>query len=120
MDSFGPRAPAKPGGEAGKPCEVAGGLGDWPKPKRPADIANALGVAVTTVWNWIHNGVCLGGRVVKLRARRVGWGWFIDREAWEQFERDCNPDYKPLPESPAKAVKRLAAGKKAAAELLGS
>jgi|GEM_PF-5016833 len=83
-------------------------------------LAKRLSVSKPTVWNWIKNGVTIDGRKVRLNAKRFGWKWFISPEAWAQFERDCNPEYQPIPETPAQTARRLRNDAREAAELLGT
>ncbi len=82
-------------------------------------LADRLGKSAATVWRWINTGVAVGERRVKLAARRVGGHWSITREAWELFDRECNPDERKIPESPTEAARRLATGDAAARKLLG-
>jgi len=72
-----------------------------------------------TVFRWITNGIAVAGRVVKLRAKRVGGRWLISPEAWELFERECNPEYAPLPESPAAEQRRFEREKRELLKSLG-
>jgi hypothetical protein len=61
-----------------------------------------------TVWKWVSVGVTVGGRRVKLAARKLGGMWVVSAEAWEQFQRDTNPQAPTLPESPAAEERRAA------------
>lgn len=72
-----------------------------------------------TVFRWIKQGVTVGGRVVKLRAKRVGGRWLITPEAWELFERELNPEYAPPPESPAAEQRRFEREKRELMAALG-
>jgi hypothetical protein len=90
-----------------------------PAPETIKQLAARLGVVPRTVWRWIRGGVVAGGRTVKLNARRVGARWAISREAWEAFERACNPGAAPVPESPAQMARRMAADQAELGRLLG-
>lgn len=86
---------------------------------RPGDLARLIGVHPATVWNWINKGVTIGGRLVTLPAKRIGWKYTVTPDGWERFKSACNPDPPTLPETPAQEAERMAAAQKAAAELLG-
>lgn len=82
-------------------------------------LAARLGRTRATVWRWIVKGIDLDGRRVKLAATRVGACWTVSPEQWAKFEADCNPDAKPLPESPAAYKRRAEAARRAALSALG-
>jgi hypothetical protein len=77
-------------------------------------VADRVGRNRQTVWRWVKEGVSVGGRVVKLGARRVGGRWIVTREAWAAFDSALNPQAPTLPES-ASAERRRA--KRESAEL---
>ena len=52
---------------------------------RPEDVAKTYAVSVHTVCNWIQCGLSSRGRLVRLRALRVGRPWRIPRKAWDEF-----------------------------------
>lgn len=89
------------------------------EPESINDLAARLGRARLTVSRWIHTGLSIGGRIVKLQARRVGGRWEITREAWAQFQSDTNPQAVPTPESPADETRRAKAAQRALSEVLG-
>jgi hypothetical protein len=101
-----------PAGEAGIGTEAAAA-------ETIPQVAQRLNVLPVTVWRWVRHGLLIEGKRVKLLARRVGGRWMVSREAWEAFDRDCNPGAGPLPESPTKLRRRLAAEKAAALKLIG-
>jgi hypothetical protein len=82
-------------------------------------LAERVGRDHATIRRWIATGVVVDGERVKLLARRVGGRWSITREAWEAFDRACNPDTQAVPESPTELKRRLAADRAEAAKLLG-
>lgn len=90
-----------------------------PESETVAQLAVRLGCVTRTVFRWIHSGVSIEGRRVKLAARRVGGRWWVSREAWESFDRACNPAAGPVPESPAKIARRLAADRASALARIG-
>lgn len=89
-------------------------------PETLAAIAARCGVTSVTVWRWVTTGVAVGGHVVKLAARRVGGRWVVSREAWEQFDRELNPQQPTLPESPAAERRRAERESEELARRLGS
>lgn len=54
------------------------------------EIAHRYQVGRSTIHGWIHKGVRIRGRLVVLRAFRVGNQWRVTREALEAFIRECN------------------------------
>lgn len=88
-------------------------------PESLSQLAARVGRTRMTVWLWVNRGVTVGGRVVRLGGARIGKRWTVTREAWEQFERDCNPQARPLPESPTAAARRAERARKLALELTG-
>lgn len=83
------------------------------------EFCRRVGKSRLTVWRWIKDGLSIGGRVVKLAAVRVGGRWQVPTEAWEAFQRGCNPGARPLPESPSAMDRRAAAARRAALAAVG-
>lgn len=82
------------------------------------EIAEALNVEPDTIrQNWIHTGIEVGGRLLKLAALRVGGSWRVERKALLDFLAACNGDsanptrgYNPRRSGPdPEEVKRKAA-----------
>lgn len=88
-------------------------------PETLPQIAARTGRTRVTVWNWITRGVVVGTRRVKLDATRIGHQWTVTAEQWERFTTDCNPEARPLPESPAASQRRAERARKLALELTG-
>lgn len=83
-------------------------------PYRIAELAARTGFHRDTVYAWIKRGVEVNGRVVKLRAERLGRSLIVRRRDWRAFRQTCDPSSGP---APAKAQTRASpsAQKRAAA-----
>ncbi len=89
------------------------------QPETLAQLAKRVGKSRVTVWKWVREGVVIGTSRVKLRGFRIGAQWVVDREMYDQFIKDCNPEQPTLPESPAAEARRLKADQLRARILIG-
>jgi Helix-turn-helix domain len=56
----------------------------------PQEVADRMGVHVTTTWRWIVEGTTgYDGSCIRLRARRIGGRFLVEQEAIKEFERAC-------------------------------
>jgi hypothetical protein len=69
-------------------------------PYRVADLAARTGFHRDTVYAWISRGVEVNGRVVKLRAERLGGSLIVRRRDWRAFRAACNPGSGKAPARP--------------------
>lgn len=79
------------------------------------------GVQAETVYKWIYKGVqAPGGRVVRLRALRIGGLWKTTLEWVEAFIEAIQPDgLPPVAETPAEVERRSRKDQEKARKALG-
>lgn len=84
-----------------------------------AETAGKASVDVQTVRAWIHKGVSVAGRRVKLAAIRVGGRWRVTPSALAKFLSDCNPQAPTFANPTAEHRRRKAARVALLAKLRG-
>lgn len=87
---------------------------DSSRPMTIKEVAAETGRGRGAVQKWIHSGVWIEGRAVKLAARRIGGRYQVTREALEAFIAGCNPGSPSVLETTPAREQRLRAGKEAA------
>ena len=78
---------------------------------------NGKKVHRSTLLRWIHRGVTVQGERVRLRATRIGAGYYVDPEDLDDFIAAQNPANGPTPPPTRSPAKRRRASEAAAREL---
>ena len=78
-------------------------------PMTIAEVAHQTRHKRGAVGRWVHHGLQVGGRVVRLAAERVGGRLYITADALAEFRRACNADLTTPTETPTARQTRAAA-----------